>query len=906
MTYPARIPRAPTAPRKPSAARSSKVALLCSSSVLSLFLGASLARAQANPPPAPPPTESAVVLDTYVVTGVRASMISAQEIKRNSVQLVDSVVAEDIGKLPDNTVADALQHLPGIQVGRNNGEVSTVLIRGLPNLATTLNGNEIFTGTSRGVALQDIPAELVAGIDVYKSTSPDKLEGGIAGLIDIRLRKPLDFSKAQFAASARAIYGETAPKTGYVGSMLLSNRWKVGAGELGVLYAGAYQQRFFVDQTAFNFQFEPVAVPTNIQSSGTLELPFTQGSLIIPGDRKRYAHNFAVQWKVNSNLEVYDNFLNTAYRDKHHVNFLIGFPRFGAYTAATVYPGTNVPITTTSVNNFHLTSTQAFQQQTDGYQNILGTNWTRDDLKITAEYLYNWNRFKNQAFIVDTRYGPPTPSTFTFTYNDGGRANLTIPGPDITNGDNYYLWGLFDNHDVSTSEQNGLKAEIEKGIGSGFWHKIVGGIRWSDRDIRFRGTSRNDVSPAGATNGDRFAPTVPKTSTITGFGSVNDDGPLSYYGTQHWFGANANFLYSHEDQVRALFGLPSGPAPFNPTLAFTDREKVTAGYVNAIYGGMFAAKPLAGSIGFRVVRTSQDLRGYRTDGSVIDGTKSQTDVLPVLNARLKLDDKWQLRFAAGRTITRPNFNDLNPAVTLNAPTTTGGAAGTGSGGNPDLNTITSDNYDLALEYYFDRASYVSLTAFHRDIDGYVQTFAATELIGGVNYTVVRPRNSGKGKLDGFEFSYQQFPERLHGLGWMANYTYIKGDTDAADNSAGAAVGARVRKPYAQVSKQSYNVILVYEAHKFSSRLAYNWRGEYTDTFDGPNAAGSPLRQIKVKPLGTLDFNLSYTLNEHLTFTLDATNILKNEYHDYFFDASRYPRDTRAYDRTIEVGARYRF
>ena len=890
--------------RQPFSDRLGKIGALCSLSTLALLLGTSPALAQEKTVTTKPATEQTVVLETLVVTGVRASLISAEEIKQNSVQLIDSVVAEDIGKLPDNTVADALQHLPGIQVGRNLGEISSVLIRGLPNLSTTVDGNEIFTGTGRGVALQDIPAELIAGVDVYKSSSPELLEGGIAGLVDIRLRRPLDFSKPQFAASARMIRGKTASKNGYVGSILLSNRWKVGEGEIGVLYSGAYQQRYFVDQTAFNFLFEPVGVPASlVPGQTTLQLPFTQGSLIIPGSRKRYAHDLSVQWKVNNELEFYNTFLNTAYRDTHHVNFLIGFPRFGAFTAAQVYPGTNIPITTTSVNNFHLTSTQAFQQKTDGYQDVLGAKWIQGDTKVTAEYLYNWNSFKNQAFIVDTRFAPPTPSTFTFNYNQGGRANLTIPGADITNLSDYYIWGLFDNHDYSTSSQNGLKAEIEQTLRNGFWHKIVGGLRWSDRNVAFRGTSRNDVPPLG---GDRFAASVPKVSSIPGFGSVNDDGPLSYYGTQHWIGANADYLYGHKDEVRALFGLPAGPAGFNPTLGFTDKESVAAGYVNAIYGGTVGDKPLDGSIGFRFTRTTQDLRGFYTDGTAINSSKSQTDVLPVLNSRLKLDDKLQLRFAAGRTMTRPNFGDLNPAVTLNAPTTTGGAAGSGSGGNPDLRTVKSNNYDLALEYYFEKASYASVTAFHRDIDGYVQTFAATETIGGVPYTVVRPRNSGKGKLDGFEFSYQNFPEMLHGLGWMANYTYIKGDTDAADNSPGAAVGARVRKPYAQVSKQSYNVILVYEAHKFSSRLAYNWRGSYTDTFDGPNAAGSPLRQIIVKPRGTLDFSLSYALNNNFTLTLDATNILKGEYHDYFFDASRYPRDTRAYDSTVELGVRYKY
>jgi iron complex outermembrane receptor protein len=881
---------------------------LCTSAALAALLAVTPAVAQETPAEDSEPGDDVVVLDTFVVSsGVRASFIGAQVIKKESIQLVDSVVAEDIGKLPDLTVAEALQRVPGIQVGRTNGEVATVLIRGLPNLGTTLNGNEIFTGTARGVALQDIPAELVAGLDVYKSTSPDKIEGGIAGLVDIRLRKPLDFDKPQVAFSGRAIFGEHSEEMGHISSVLLSNRMEVGGGELGVLYSGAYQQRYYVDQTAFNFLFEPVGVPANINSSGTLELPFTQGSLIIPGDRRRTAHNLSLQFKASPELEVYNDFLYTSFLEDRQVHFLIGFPRFGGFTAAEVNSGTNVPISTTSVNNFHLTSTQAFNQETDGYHNVFGAKWTRGETKVTAEYQYNWNKFKNNVLIVDTRYAALPGDTFNFTYNDGdGHANLTIPGTGITDGANYFLWGLFDNHDVSVGEQNGLKLELEHSFPHGFFRNITGGVRWSERSVRFRGTSRNDIAPAGATNGDRFAPTVPRTSTITGFGGVNPDGPLGYYGTPHWFGADPDYLYNNPDAVRSLFGLPAGSAPFNPTLGFTDDESVLAGFINSAFSGDLGGKLLDGTIGVRVARTKQDLQGFLSNGSPIDDSKSQTDVLPVLNTRLRLSDQWQLRFAAGRTITRPNFADLNPAVTLNAPTTTGGAAGTGTGGNPDLNTVESDNYDLSLEYYFADDSYVSVTAFHRDIDGYVQSFAATETIAGINYTVVRPRNSGKGELDGIEFSYQHFPDSFRGLGWMANFTYIEGDTDAPDSSPGAPVGARVRKPYAQVSKLAYNIILVYETGRFSSRLAYNWRGKYTDTFDGPNAAGSPLRQIIAKPVGTLDFSASYAINENLRITLDATNLLKSEYQDYFFNENLYPRDTRAYDRTIEVGLRYHF
>lgn len=841
---------------------------------------------------------------------MRGSLINAQEIKQNTIQLVDSIVAEDIGKLPDNSVADALQRIPGIQVGRANSEVNLVLIRGLPNLATTLNGNEIFTGTSRGVALQDIPAELVAGVDVYKSTSPDKVEGGIAGLIDIRLRKPLDFAGRKLAASGRLDYGLDTEKTGYVGSVLVSDRWQQGGGELGVLYSGAYQQRYFIDQTVFNYLFEPVDVPANLVPGQTqLQLPFTHGSLIVPGDRVRYANNLSIQWRSNS-WEFYNDFLQTAYRNENQVFFNIGFPRFGAFTSAAVHSGTNIPIRTTSTGNFHLTSTQAFKNWTDGYNNVLGAKWRGGATTFTTEYLYNWNRVRNQVLIVDTRFAPPTTGTWTFAYNDGGRANQSISGANPADPNSYFLWGLFDNRDHSHGEQHGWKADLSYKPADGFFREVAGGVRYTDRDVKFRASQRNDIAPVGAVGGDRFHPNVPRTSSISGFGTVNPTGPLGYYGVQHWYGASPEFLYNQADQVRALFGLPAGPAPFLPTLGFTDQETVLAGYVNAAFATRLGTLPLDGTIGARVARTTQELQGYRTNGNAIDDEKEQTDVMPVLNSRLKLNDQLQLRFAAGRTITRPNFADLNPAATLNAPTTTGGAAGTGSGGNPDLDTVKSDNYDLALEYYFARDSYVSLTAYDREIEGYVQSFAAEETINGTRYIIVRPRNAGAGRLYGFEAAYQHFPKlpfpMLEGIGWHVNYTYITGETDADDPTDPANPPRRTRLPYAQVSKHNFNIIGIYEAGKLSARLAYNWRGRYVDTFNGPNSPTSGLRTISVRPRGQLDFSASYKLTEQLLLTLEATNILDTEYRDYFVDETRYPRDTRAFARTVSLGARYQF
>ena len=170
-----------------------------------------------------------------VVLGVRRSVEGALTIKRESQQVVDSIVAEDIGKLPDNNVAEALQRVTGIQVRRDLGEAFQFLIRGLPDVETLMNGREVFTGTGRFIAVQDIPSELLAGVDAYKSSSPAQVEGGVAGLIDIRMHRPFDFQGFEMSGSARAIYSDQADKYSGIGSFLASNRWDTGSGEMGAI-----------------------------------------------------------------------------------------------------------------------------------------------------------------------------------------------------------------------------------------------------------------------------------------------------------------------------------------------------------------------------------------------------------------------------------------------------------------------------------------------------------------------------------------------------------------------------------------------------------------------------------------------------------------------------------------------
>lgn len=892
--------------RQPRPAPRLRLAAFSVASAFAALLSLSPAGAQPVAAPAQPPAKPAaeVVLGDFVVTGVRGSLISAQELKQNSVQFVDSIVAQDIGKLPDNTVADALQRVPGIQVGRDNGEVNSVVIRGLPNLGTTLNGREVFTGTGRAVALQDVPSELVAGVDVYKSNAPDQIEGGIAGLIDIRLRRPLDFKGLTFGASGRAIIPKFADKTTWIGSAMASNRWKLaGGGEFGALVTVADQTYHYKDQRVFNFLFTPLTT-TAVPGQTAIQMPDTVGSLLVPGERKRPAMSFSAQYRPTNELELYTDFLFTGYRNKRQVHFFIGLPRtFGAIQSVALNPGTNVVSRLVSTNNFHLNSTQAFQDKTDSYQAAGGLKWTRGAIKATTELVYNWSSFKNRAVIVDIQY--VAPSTFTFDLNPSSGSNVTVTGGDITSADNYRLWGLFDNRGYQTSEQLGWKADLEYDLGKGVLSKIKGGLRATDRDARSRQSSVNNIAPTAGRG-------VPTTASIPGFGSKAPDGLFSKseFGASNWYGPDPDFLRNSTAVLRPIFGRPVTEPNFNPTQAFTDTEKTVAGYVQTNYALGVGDLPLNGLIGARIVQSQQELIGNLTNGTPVNGTKDTTDVLPTLNGRLKLMDNLLLRFSGGRAITRPGFAQLNPVVTLNAPTTTGGANGTGNGGNPALDNVKSDNYDVSLEYYLTKSNYVSLTGFYRKIDGYVQTFSALETVSGTNYIVTRPRNAGEGHLKGLEATFQYFPENLpgilKGIGLHSNYTFIKGEQDVADTRPGAAVGSRVIQPFAQVSKHSYNLIAIYERGPFSARLAYNRRGSYVDTFNGPNPPGDPLRTITVKATDRMDFSASYQIGKGLTVTLDATNLLNQKFQDYFGpNPTTHPRDSRLYDRTIEIGVRFR-
>lgn len=870
-------------------------ALLSAVSVAALGLPASplLAQDAAGTPATDQPSNSGTVdapgpgtaSAEIVVTGVRASLQSAQSIKRNAVSIVDTIAAEDIGKFPDNTVSDALQRVTGVQVARGAGEAGTVLVRGLPNVATLLNGRESFTGTARGVALQDIPAELIAGVDVYKTSTPDIVEGGVAGVIDIRLHRPFDFKGLTIAGGGRAVYSDQSGKWGYLGDGVVSDHWDTSIGEVGVLVGASYNRRRYQDNTAFDF----VSNPATANGPG---IPDTVGGIYGNGDRQRMAYNAALQWRPAPNLEFHADALYTEYKNTYNNDFFIALPKAGAITSITTYPDApQLANSTNTTNAYTLSSQQAFKDRTRTLQADFGGKWTSGNVTLSSEVTYDHSKLDGRNLIVDTSFNAPNEA---INFDHNGTPLVDITGVDLTNPANFTLRDMFDNHSESVSRQWAWRGDLVYDFDGGFLSNFKVGARYTNRRVSSQATASqqfNIVNPVLA-------------SSIDGFSHLSPNGLVQgLSGIGQFIDADPGFLLNNSDEVREIFGRPDGAPAYDPALAFFDAEKTYAVYGQVGYRFDIGSVPVDGVGGVRVVNTVEGLQG---DG--VSSRQNYVNVLPSINARLHLTDKLQLRLAYAKSVTRPDFAALNPLVSYTTTGTTGDGAVfyTGGGGNAALKPIKSTGYDASLEWYLNRTTSLTAAGFYRDLNGYIQTYSAIETYLGESALVSRPRNTGKGSLKGAELAYQQFfdflPGPLSGLGAQLNGTFIIGKT--ADPINGG------MERLVNVSKYSYNVVAIYEKYGISGRLAYNWRSSFVDSY---NSGGVQAGTVVAAPTGQLDFSGSYAINEAVSLTFDATNLTNRVYHDRFKGinnasglTSSTPRDTRTYDRTFEFGARFKF
>jgi TonB-dependent receptor len=269
-------------------------------------------------------------------------------------------------------------------------------------------------------------------------------------------------------------------------------------------------------------------------------------------------------------------------------------------------------------------------------------------------------------------------------------------------------------------------------------------------------------------------------------------------------------------------------------------------------------------------------------------------------------------------VTRPNFDQLVPSITLGAPPP--GGIGTdsdprrGSGGNPFLRPFESWNYDVSAEYYFGRASFAALTLFQRDLDGFIQqsTYRFTDPTLGV-VEITGPVNTGSGRISGAEFQIQAFadfewvPEWARGFGIQANLTYLDAETEQP-NGAGGLAFFPITDQLNGVSEWNYNLVGIYERAGFSARLTFNGRSDYAAT---RQYRGNDIYTETAFPADRLDLSLNYNILENATIFFDWTNITQDPFRQTFSsarsgaDRADYPRYLRYDETTFALGLRFR-
>ncbi|OON62887.1 hypothetical protein B0920_05500 [Massilia sp. KIM] len=894
-------------------------------------------RNQGAAAPAAAAPAGAAPIQTVQVTGIRSSIRSAEEIKRDAEQVVDSINAEDIGKFPDRAAGDALQRIAGVQVGRDLGETNTVIIRGLPDVVTTLDGNEIFTGTGRRLSYQDLPVQSIGGLDVYKSATAGQLEGGIAGAVNVRLRQPFDFKGYTVSGYAEARRSEVEGSSGHEEKtnpglgVLASNRWKTGLGEMGFLFDVAWNKErwgypvqwvdrpdriFSVGQDGSAIRLnddQPIAPLRPGDRLG--ELP-NIGGIYNAGDRERGSIHGAFQWKINPELEFSTQYLGTSYRSRSEVDYILNIatwaPRLTNAVLAPEGPycqtrqGVICPIQSAVApaaqfggpydwDPYTATSTWGVKERTDTHFLNFGLRFRREALTLDSNLAFTRSDFVNDRVIVDQQI--PGASSNVYTYGrDGHGGYNTITTPTSANPlrdpNQFVLRGMVQNWGESQGEQVQFRSDATWRLDGGFITALTAGIRLSNREVSFHGGERATDLPAGVRPSpiDAFGPSFQK--LVPGLDRLG--GP--------WYTPSRDFLIDNANTVRSFYGVAPGRVPEDPNRLFEQRERNATLHLGARWRADLGPVGVTGHAGARVVKVKRKLEGRNRTGDVVsnvDISTSETDVLPNLSALVTWSERLQSHFSAGKTITRPEFTSLNPSLALIPPTVN--APGTGSGGNPYLEPTESKSIDATLEYYFKDNGYAQVALFHRDIEGYLQNFELAETIGGQNYRVTRPQNSGKGKLKGAEFGIQKFfdflPGFWSGFGAQFNYTWIDGENETRTSFES---GDYRKTDLVGVARQNYNFALLYERGGWTGRLAATRRGKYVEQIAEPRFDQDRI----VKASTYVDLSIGYELTRNLSLQFDAINLTKERYESYLGDPIR-PRDIRYNPTTYGLSLRYR-
>jgi iron complex outermembrane receptor protein len=886
-------------------------------------LGTAMVAAFAAPAFAQDATTTEDEEDAIVVSGFRASLENAVNEKKNNDQIVESVSAEDIGKLPDASIGESIARLPGVTSQRLNGRSNNISIRGFgPDFSqTTLNGREqTSTGDNRAVEFDQYPSEIVSQVVVYKSPTASLVGQGLVGTIDIRTVRPLDYGKSVLAVGARGTYAD-------LGAL------NAGSKKYGYRANATFIDQFADDTIGIALSASYVDEPYQLQEfnawgyagSGTTASPAVIGgskSYVTSTQLKRLGLNGTLQYQASDTVRMtldafYSNFNDD--QSKRGIELPLGFGAFGTTgpTGATVQDGF---VTSGTFNNVQgVVRNDIFQRKADLYSFGYNAEYTGDDgWKAFVDVGYSRtdrNELSIEAYS-GTGFGQALGATDTIRFTSGPSGTVFDPTLDYSNPSLIKLtdplgWGGgtvpqagYYNNRIVEDELKQYRVGVEKEV-EGFFSAIKFGLNYTDRNksltpdeylVRLRGGALELPIPAGAL----LRPTN-----------------LGYLGLGPIVSYDARDLIADGTLV-----LERNTSPDIPAKAFNVTEDLMTAYLQADIEQEMGSSTLTGNIGVQAIHTDQGSSGTVFAGGVakqVSASASYWDVLPSLNLSMRFDSDFVIRFAASRQIQRPRLDDLRVAVSYGinntiADSPTGLAPFIdGGGGNPQLRPYRANAFDLNFEKYFGQSGLVSLQLFHKDIKSYIDRtrfpfdYSGYPLPTGLPPATLIGRlessfNTGGGKLYGGELAvtlpFSNFSEALDGFGVTGGVGYTKTKIKDAGGNVDQIPG---------YSKWVANGTAYFEKWGFNARGSVRYRSTFLGDFTG--FGGSPTRRTALAEM-IVDGQIGYDFQEGsslqgLSLYLQGQNLTDERFASV--GASRNQViDYQIYGRRFLAGFNYKF
>jgi iron complex outermembrane recepter protein len=898
--------------------------------------------------PAAPAAEPEIV----VVTGIRAALQNAINTKKNLQVISETVSAEDIGKLPDVSIAESIARLPGLAAERIDGRAQRISIRGLgPDFTTSLlNGREqVSTNDGRGIEFDQYPSELLSSVNVYKTTQAGLAAQGIAGTVDLRTVRPLAYGRRAAVVTGRYQYkslGQLLPDVEANGYRLTGSYIdQFMDGKLGVALGVAHMYDPSGTQRTEAYDTNT----TNAKTTDGVGL----GSLLSPGGMKVNASTTAVtrsgvmgvlEYKPTDNLSMaldvyYSTFLSE--QNNRGVEINLGQGINAGWIRSTVRSANNYVTEGQFVGRYAIRN---IYNENDATVKALGfhTDYDLSDA-TTIGFDFGYSAAERKTQFIETQpcysnglagaAAACATSTIGYRLNADGGLNLTIADnladPNRVVLADPYGWGAagFGKFPKVNDELKTYRFDIRHEFSGDVGVKSIElGVNYSDRrkertyfEQQYRISNATAPIPAsliaGTVNlgfGGLGNAIVFNPLTAIATGALRNDTSIA----NEWWQGNRNWNVD---------------------------EKITTVFFKANIDTEFAGIPVTGNAGVQYIHTDQSSDGFFAGYFLGNAAGSQGgsrpvsagvkygEVLPSLNLSFEPADDLFVRVGLGRVLSRPNMADMRVTREINFnrdridSLDPYNSPYTGDGGNPLLRPTISNNVDLAVEKYFGRKGVVSLAVFQKnletylrpggdrfflDLSGYPSPSWITDSAGNVirpriqTAYVTTPGNAKGGRLSGVEFAVslpgELFTEALDGYGVYFNISQNASDVEFADSRAG-------KTELPGFSKTTANLALYYEKHGFQARVSGRYRSSYLQDIV---AFDANIERRVSEPETIIDAQIGYEFPDSsplngLSIVLQGSNLTDEPWTNYYPNPKRVLNyDT--YGATYQLGVTYKF